>query len=305
MKVVLLAVIALSISARAQDPASTAMQQTQQAAQQATDQAQRDAQAANQAAQQASQQNTDQAQNGTAATRQPQFSHTSGRTDPGTQVRISSPTHYATIYYTTNGWTPTPASLRYTGPITVDRDMEIQAIAIAPNHTPSSVARVQFSVPGGSKNLPASLSTDGILHAGTAIRLATASDVNSKTAHVGDKIALRLDEDITEGDRILIAKGAPLDGLITHADHAGHVGVPGDIVFEVRSLQANGVLIPLRGGETLEGFSHARRAAGFLMIPLIGGAGMLTKGEEAFIKPGMTFNVTVESDTPLNPSSRN
>src|ERR1035441_2977510 len=64
---------------------------------------------------------------------QPNFSVKSGKVNPGTIVRLQSPTHYATIYYTTDGWSPTDASRRYTGPITVDGETHIQALAVGPN----------------------------------------------------------------------------------------------------------------------------------------------------------------------------
>ena len=135
-----------------------------QAAQQATDagiranqqaiaQMQRDS---DQAAAQA-QRNMDEAQrnaqqaNTLAMTLPPRFSADSGRVAKGTSVRIKCPTHYAVIYYTTDGWTPTTASTRYTGPIEVNGDTAIQAIAIAPNLTKSIVSRAQYKVAGNKR----------------------------------------------------------------------------------------------------------------------------------------------------------
>jgi hypothetical protein len=99
---------------------------------------------------------------------------------------------------------------------------------------------------------------------------------------VGDKIPLLLDQDIKVGETVVAAKGTPVDAVLTVADHAAKRNVPGDLVFEVRSLNVHGVSIPLKGGETLEGE---------------GGR----KPKEAVIEPGMAVTVAVAADTTLKP----
>ena len=62
---------------------------------------------------------------------QPVFaSPQSGNIPAGTEVVLSSSTDEAKIYYTTDGTNPTKSSTEYTGPITIDKDMTIQAIAV-------------------------------------------------------------------------------------------------------------------------------------------------------------------------------
>ncbi len=276
------------------------------AAQQAMDAAQQANQQAMQASQQASQQAMQDAQNAAqnqapavAMTRAPKFSVNSGKVKAGTLVRPTSPTHYATIYYTTDGWSPTTKSRKYTGPIKISHDAVLQAMAIAPNMTHSLISRAEYTVAGSSAAFPASLSTDGVLRAGTKLRLVTAAQVDSKTVQVGDSLPLRIDQDITAGDKVVIAKGTTVDALVTQADPPGHAGTPGDIVFEVKALSANGITIPVLGGETMEAPVHLKRTIGLMMIPVIGPATLLAHGDQAVIKPGMTFCVTVQTDTPL------
>ena len=283
----------------AQDAGMMAAQQAMQATQEANQQA---TQAAMQASAQSMQDAQSAAQNqapAVAITRAPKFSAKAGKIKAGTLVRMTSPTHYATIYYTTDGWSPTTKSKRYTGPIKISHDTTLQAMAIAPNLTHSLIARAAYTVPGSSPVLPATLSTDGVLRSGTKLRLVTATQVDSKTVQVGDKLPLQLDQDITAGDKVILAKGTIVDALVTQADPPGRAGNPGDIVFEVTALVANGITIPVRGGETMEAPVHVGRTIGLMMIPVIGPATLLAKGDQAVIKPGMTFCVTVQTDTPL------
>lgn len=293
MKAVLLVLVLASVSAYGQDdPAALAAQQAQQAAQQAQQTAQQMQDQATIASQQATinmQQGMANASSPSAgpiigSAIQPVFSVKPGKVDPGTQVRIKSATHYATIYYTTDGWTPTAASARYTRPIAISADTHLQAIAFGPNLLRSPVARADYSVPPPPETSDPDplLLTGPVLPAGTTLRLVTSSQVSSQTAEVGDKVALQLDQDIKVDGNIAIAKGTPVEAVLTVADPAAKHGVPGDLVFEIQSLELQAGSIPLSGGETLEG-SAGRNPS------------------EAVIQPGMVVVATVTADTPLQP----
>jgi hypothetical protein len=286
-----------SASASGQDDAAAmAMQQAQQASQQAIQAAQQAMDQATITSQQTAITNLQMQQAAAnasssgcpgpiiGAASQPTFSVKQGKVAAGTVVRIKSATHYAAIYYTTDGWAPTKASTRYTGPITINAKTHIEAIATGPNLLHSSIVRVDYTVdaPATASAPQAPLVTDGVLRAGTALRLVTNSEVSSQTAGVGDKIPLLLDQDVKVGDTVVAAKGTPVDAILTVADPAAKRTVPGDLVFEVHALNVHGVSIPLKGGETLEG--EAGR-----------------KPKEAIIEPGMVVPVAVAANTSLKP----
>ena len=307
MKAILLAFVLASASAYAQDAGALAAQQANDQAMQAAQQAN---QQAMQAAQQASQQAMQDTQNNAmqnsgpvvAITQPPSFSVQAANVAPQTEVRITCRTHYATIYYTTNGWTPTTASRRYTGPITLKATTHLQAIAVAPNMARSSVASVKYTVNGAAPpTQPLALSSDGVLRAGTRLHLITSSSVNSKTAQVGDALALVLNQDVKVGNAVVVPKGSPVEAIITQADPSGHAGTPGDLSFEVHSVTASGLQIALTGGETLEGANRYKRTRGLLLVPGVGIASLAIHGQEAEIKPGMTLTAIVAADTPLHP----
>ncbi|HEY9125494.1 MAG TPA: chitobiase/beta-hexosaminidase C-terminal domain-containing protein, partial [Acidobacteriaceae bacterium] len=61
-------------------------------------------------------------------------------------VAISEATQGATVYYTTNGSTPTTSSTKYTGPIIFSTSAVLKFIAVAPGYTQSAVRTVTVTV---------------------------------------------------------------------------------------------------------------------------------------------------------------
>lgn len=61
-------------------------------------------------------------------------------------VKITDAIKNATIYYTLNGTAPTTASKRYGKALVVSKNEAIEAIAIAPGHSPSAVARAKYII---------------------------------------------------------------------------------------------------------------------------------------------------------------
>ena len=300
MKAALLALVFGSAIAYGQDAGAMAAQQAMQDAQMANQQAIAASQQAMDQATIASQQATINMQQAMANASsfsssscpgpiigfasQPTFSVKKGKVTAGTQVRIKSATHYAAIYYTTDGWAPSKASTRYTGPIAINADTHLQARAYGPNLLHSSIARVDYTVSGlAATSAPQPpLITSGILRSKTALRLVTSTEVSSQTAEVGDKVPLLLDQDIKDGDAVVIPKGTPVDAVLVVADPANKRSGPGDLVFEAHSLAVRGMTISLSGGETLEG-EPGRNP------------------KDAMIEPGMAVTVWVTADTPLKP----
>jgi hypothetical protein len=310
MRLLVVVLLPLALSAtlvQAQDPG---MMAAQQAAQTANQQALQAAQQANEDAMRASQQaaqNTQTTMYLHPVTARPKFSVKPGVYSSALQVKIRDASRGAVIYYTTDGWTPTVKSTRYTGPITIDASTTLQAIAIAPCARRSRVASGTYSLktanpqPATTRSGIVLATPDAtgkvVLPRGMVVPLAFASNLNSKTADVGDKITLTLAEDIKAGDMILVHKGAPAVGRITETDKSRAAGTPGEIIFEVESLESDGTIIKLQGSAAKEGQDKYGTAAA-LMLP-IGPWGLLERGEEAVIKPGTPFTAYVDADTVL------
>lgn len=326
--------------AKAQDPGAAAAQAAQQASMQAMQTMQ---QQANQMQQQAIQQANSQAMQNAGNSAQntpiccvptavPTFSVKAGKYAQTLQVKIRDKTRGATIYYTTDGWTPTMASAKYTGPVEINATTQLQAIAVGPSvfFARSFVAKAQYTLtvsgvptatpaqtPAGlaqglnvsalatqdgsmSMKTPGSVKTSGnaMLAGGTAVRLEFVTSVNSKTADVGDKIELRLTDDIRDGNTVLVAKGAKAEATITEADKTGIGGAPGNIVFQVNSMNVDGKTIPLKGTASLEGDPKQPNAA--MLIPVVGFFTLFRHGKNAEIKAGTPMTAYVAADTSLS-----
>jgi N-acetylneuraminic acid mutarotase len=76
----------------------------------------------------------------------PTFSPITGIYAAGQAVTISDATPSATIYYTTDGSTPTTSSLVYSGPITISSAETIEAIAAANDYANSAAASAKYTI---------------------------------------------------------------------------------------------------------------------------------------------------------------
>ena len=311
MKTVLLALSLIVTVARAQDAATMATQQATMAAQQAGLQAAQQSQDMMHAAQQATLlglQQTDQFNQ--LALQQMQiagvdtsryalkipvwndwkvasWNHLNlsvkpGVVKPGTPVSIKwRGGDYAAVYYTLDGWSPTLGSTRYTGPITINGPAHLQAIGIGWNWTRSETVDAYYDVtPNTQSSSNPTVVTDGLLRAGTMLKLKTASEARSDSAKIGDKVSLLLDQDVMVGAAVVIPKGTSVDAVLTQVTTPAGRHRPGLLVVAVRSLQDVGAPIQLLGSETMEGRSGQN-------------------AEQAIIEPGITLYAKVAADTKL------
>jgi hypothetical protein len=101
----------------------------------------------------------------------PTFSPARGTFNAPQTAAISSTTPGATVYYTTNGTTPTTNSTKYTGPIKVAMTQTLEAIAVETGYSSSTVATAKytlvaatptFSLAAGTFNAPQTVTISSV-----------------------------------------------------------------------------------------------------------------------------------------------
>jgi hypothetical protein len=78
----------------------------------------------------------------------PTFSPAAGSYGPAQTVTISTTTSGATIYYTTNGSTPTTGSTLYSAPITVASSETVKALAVESGYNNSAIGSADYIING-------------------------------------------------------------------------------------------------------------------------------------------------------------
>jgi hypothetical protein len=105
----------------------------------------------------------------------PTFSPAAGTYNSVQTVTITDATANATIYYTTNGTTPTTNSTKYTGPITVSVTETIKVIANASGYSTSAAGSATYTLPKATPALTVISSSSAIT---TTQALTVTVDVN-------------------------------------------------------------------------------------------------------------------------------
>jgi hypothetical protein len=166
-------------------------------------------------------------------------------------------------------------------------------VAAALYSLPQALATPSATIPGVVSSAATAASERALLAQETPVPLVFASTVNSRTAHVGDKVPLTLAEDLKAGNRLIASKGASSFATITEVEKTRGMGVPGELVFKVDSLEADGRTIKLRGSAAKQGQDHEAKAS----APMIAPVGLLIHGKDAEIKQGTLFTAFIDTRT--------
>jgi N-acetylneuraminic acid mutarotase len=158
----------------------------------------------------------------------PTFDPTPGTYADAQIVTITDSTPNATIYYTTNGSTPTTSSNMYTGGITVSVPTTIEAIAVASGYLNSASASASYSITQPTPVL--SSISPRYISSGTAFTLTvTGSDFTPGSVAYWGSVALTTYVSSTQLTAQVTTANASVSGTGTYADVAISVKTPGAV----------------------------------------------------------------------------
>ena len=235
----------------------------------------------------------------------PTFTPAAGTYTTTQSVTIASETDGASIYYTTDGSTPTDESTPYSSAISVSSTTTVKAIAIKDGMTNSSVASSTYTI------LP-------VLHAGTAVDPYTvadarnAIDANTGTNDVyvtgivcegGSSLASGsmnywISDDGTETDKFEIYKGKGLSGASFTSTDDVNVG---DNVVVFGDITKYNSTYEFSAGSQL--ISHIKKVAAPTFSPAAGAVAAGTTVTISTTTDGAVIYYTTDGSTPTTSSS--
>ena len=136
---------------------------------------------------------------------------------------------------------------------------------------------------------------------GTEISAVTTEKLSSKTASEGDRVSLRVDEDVKIDGVVVIAKGAMVRGQISEAKAAGRMGRGGKLNLRIESTTlVDGQRINVRSTKAKSGDDATGTTVALTV--LFGPIGLLKKGKDAEIAEGARITLfTDEAKTVTAP----
>ena len=183
----------------------------------------------------------------------PVISPAGGEVEKGTQVEITGPTG-ATIYYTTDGNDPTTSSAVYNGPITVDSDMTIKAIAVKRAWTNSAVSTATFTVkaaaPAVAVETPTFSIAGGEVEEGTTVTISCATS-GATIYYTTDGNEPTTSSAVYSG-AITVNKAMTIKAFAAKDGYTDSEVVSATFTIKAREVVATPVLNPA-GGEVEEG----------------------------------------------------
>ena len=132
---------------------------------------------------------------------------------------------------------------------------------------------------------------------GTDVRLQVTEKVSSATATEGQRFNLVLDEDIQVNGVVVVHRGAKAVGTVVSSHKRGHMGKAGDLNVLVNYLIVGDQRIPLRASSGREG--DGRVGSTVVLTVLFGPLGLLKRGKDVELNPGVVLTAQVDQTTEL------
>lgn len=137
---------------------------------------------------------------------------------------------------------------------------------------------------------------------GTEFTAITAEALSSKTASEGDRVALKVDEDVVVNGVVVIAKGANVRASVAEAKSAGFMGRGGKLNLRIESATTvDGQHVPLRANKAKVGDNKTGTTVALTV--LFGPLGLLKKGKDASYPEGTRLTVYTDQAVTVTPAA--
>ncbi len=128
---------------------------------------------------------------------------------------------------------------------------------------------------------------------GTEVLVVTVGEVSGKTVTEGDRVTLRVDEDVVLNGQVVIVKGTLAKGRIWSAEKSATVNKGGKLGIRIDlTTTVDGQTIGLRAAQGKE----AINSSGAMSAAPFGSVGFLKKGKSDKIKDGTKIKAYIDED---------
>jgi hypothetical protein len=137
---------------------------------------------------------------------------------------------------------------------------------------------------------------------GTEFYVVTAAPLSSKDASAGQRVAMKVDENVLVNGVLVIAKGTPVRAEVNEAKGAGMFGKAGKLTLRIESTTAvDGQKVPLTGSPKAAG--QGRTGTMVAVSLLVSPVGVFIKGKNATYPEGTRLTVYTDEAVTVNPGA--
>jgi hypothetical protein len=137
---------------------------------------------------------------------------------------------------------------------------------------------------------------------GTEFYVVTTEDLTSKSASPGQRVSMKVDENVLVNGVLVIAKGTPVRAEVGEAKGAGMFGKGGKLSLRIESTTAvDGQKVQLRGSPSAAGKS--RTGSMVAVTALVSPLGVFIKGKNATYPTGTRLTVYTDEVLTVTPAA--
>jgi len=130
--------------------------------------------------------------------------------------------------------------------------------------------------------------------AGTPLRFVTVATIDSRSAIQGQRVALKLADDLLIGSQLVLARGTMAVGEIDALSQKGMLGKAGKFSLRPLFIDIGGERVNLVGGCEQRGRNGVAAAA--VTTALLGGLGLMITGKSAILSADSVVHGEIKAD---------